>query len=115
MVSAHREAIARLSVEIAAKVLARKVGEKDYEIESIIAEALKSAPTRQDIVVRLNPGDYEAVQEAASAKDTFGSIAFVADQSIGRAECVVETPKGTIESMIDGHLEHVCRVLQNTG
>jgi len=53
----HREEIAKLSVEIARKILVRKVENGDYEIESIVKEALKNAPTRQDVVVHLNPQD----------------------------------------------------------
>ena len=30
---------------------------------------------------------------------------------IGAAECVIETPKGKVESLIDEHLEQVARAL----
>ena len=39
------------------------------------------------------------------------SVKLVADPGIGLAECVVETPKGKVESLIDGHLEQVARAL----
>src|SRR4030043_1057227 len=44
----HREEIARLSIEIARKILMQKVENGDYEIESIIKEALKNVPGSQD-------------------------------------------------------------------
>ena len=59
----HRQAIAKLAVEIARKILAQKVKDGDYQIESIIQEALNNAPTRQDIVVRLNPQDLARCQQ----------------------------------------------------
>jgi len=109
-----REQIARLSVEIARKILMQKVQNGDYEIEAIVKEALNNAPTRQDVVVHLNPEDLVACQKAGlagSAGDLAG-IKFVADPNIGKAECLLETPKGTIKSLIDEQLERVTCALQ---
>jgi len=111
----HREAIAKLSVEIARKILMQKVQEGDYEIESIIKEALESAPTRQDVVVHLNAEDLvkcEKIQQDDAAGALAG-IKFVGDSNIGRAECLLETPKGTIESVIDEHLERIGKSLES--
>jgi flagellar biosynthesis/type III secretory pathway protein FliH len=110
----HKEQIAKLAVEIARKILVQKVEEGEYEIESIIKEAISNSPTRQDIVVRLNPDDlsqYEQLREKESIADLAG-VKFVADANIGRAECVLETPKGIIESLIEQHLEQVGKALK---
>jgi len=110
----HREEIAKLSVEIARKIVAQKVQEGDYEIESIIKEALKNAPTRQDLVVHLNPEDLVECQKA-QRDDTTGTLAdikFVADSNIGRAECLLESPQGIVESLIDKHLEQIGNALE---
>ena len=109
----HREQIARLSVEIARKILVQKIEEGDYEIESIVKEALENAPTRQDMVVRLNPEDLVQCQKVQQddAGGALDDIKFVADSNIGRAECVLESPKGIIESLIDGHLEQIGKAL----
>ena len=104
----HRQAIAKLAVEIARKILAQKVKDGDYQIESIIQEALNNAPTRQDIVVRLNPQDLARCQQMQQQGDgAVAGVKFVADPGIGPAQCVVETPKGKVESLIDEHLEQV--------
>jgi flagellar biosynthesis/type III secretory pathway protein FliH len=110
----HKDEIAKLSVEIARKVLMQKVENGDYEMESIIKEALKNAPTREDIVVHLNPDDLTQCQKAQE-DDPGGELAgvkFVSDSKIGRAECLLESPKGVITSMIDEHLERVGKALQ---
>ncbi len=110
----HKEEIAKLSVEIARKVLMQKIENGDYEIESIIKEALKNAPTRDDIVVHLNPEDltqYQKAQQDEPDGDLAG-IKFVSDSKIGRAECLLESPKGVITSLIDEHLERVSKALQ---
>lgn len=110
----HKEQIAKLSVEIARKILLQKVQEGDYEIESIVQEALKNAPTHEDIVVHLNPEDLVPCQKAQQEEpnSTLAGVKFVADPSIGRAECLLETPKGIVESFINGHLERIGEALQ---
>jgi len=110
LVREHKCEIAKLSVEIARKVLAHKIAGGDYEIENIVKEALESAPTREDVVLHLNPADaasYEKVLEGESS-----AINVVADVSVGRAECLLETPKGRIESMIDEHLKRIGEALE---
>ena len=109
----HREEIARLSVEIARKILMQKVENGDYEIESIIKEALKNAPSSQDVIVHLNPEDLEKYQKAQ--RDEPGSvltgIKLIPDPNIGRAECLLESPKGIIKSLIDDNLERIGKAL----
>jgi flagellar biosynthesis/type III secretory pathway protein FliH len=110
----HREEIARLSIEIARKVLMKKVQDGDYQIESIVKEALKNAPTRQDVVVHLNPEDRILCQKAQQDEPNgaLAGIKFISDPNIGRAECLLETPKGIVESLIDEHLERIGKALE---
>jgi len=109
----HKEQIAKLSVEIARKILVQKVQEKDYAIEPIIEEALKSAPTRQNVVVHLNPEDLVECQKVQQdASSTLADVKLISDPNIGRAECLLETPKGIIESLIDERLERIGKALE---
>jgi flagellar biosynthesis/type III secretory pathway protein FliH len=113
----NKEQIARLSVEIARKILVQKIQEGEYKIDSIVKEALKNAPTHHDVVVHLNPEDLVEYQKAAQKDDAdaLAGIEFVADSNIGRAECLLESPKGIIESLIDEHLEQIGNALQKVG
>jgi flagellar biosynthesis/type III secretory pathway protein FliH len=111
----HREEIARLSVEIARKILTQKVDKGDYEIESIVKEALGHSPSRHDVVVHLNPDDLTQCRKAQHDDERGGAltgIEFVADPNIGRAECLIESPKGIIKSLIDEHLERIGKALR---
>jgi len=110
----HREEIARLSVEIARKILMQKVENGDYEIESIVKEALNSAPGSQDIVVHLNPEDVEKCQKAQQDEPggVLAGIKLISDPNIGRAECLLESPKGIIKSFIDDNLERIGKALE---
>jgi flagellar biosynthesis/type III secretory pathway protein FliH len=110
----HREEIARLSVEIARKILVQKVENGDYEIESIIKEALKNAPSSQDVIVHLNPEDLEKCRKAQQDEPggVLAGIKLIPDPNIGRAECLLESPKGIIKSLIDDSLERIGKALE---
>ena len=110
----HREEIARLSVEIARKILMQKVENRDYEIESIIKEALNNAPGSQDLAVHLNPEDIEKYRKAQQDEPggVLAGIKLIPDPNIGRAECLLESPKGIIKSMIDDNLERISKALE---
>ncbi len=111
----HKAEIARLSVEIARKILMQKVETGDYRIESIVQEALENTPTRNDVVVHLNSEDlaqYQKAQQDAGEAD-FEGIKFIADPTIGRAECLVENPKGITKFLIDENLERISKALMN--
>lgn len=114
MVNEHKEQIAKLAVEIARKILRQKISEGDYQIEAIVQEALENAPTRQDVVVHLNPEDLVQCQKTQQDEpnSTLSGIKFVADPSIGRAECRLDTPKGIIKSFINEHIEKVAEALK---
>jgi flagellar biosynthesis/type III secretory pathway protein FliH len=116
MVAGHNEAIARLSVEIARKVLMRNITDGDYRIEAIIKEALQSVPESAGATVRLNPQDLSDVQALQTAGDpSLAGVKLIADPAIGRAECVVESPKGMIKLLIDEHLDQISKALGKTG
>ena len=107
--SSHAEQIARLSVEIARRILQKDIKKEKYDIENIIQKILKNVPGQQDIVVRLNPKDLERYNEAVGDDRTSlpSSAKFVADPSINPAECIVESDKGLVEYLIEEHLNQI--------
>ena len=113
MFSSHREQIARLSVEIARKILLREIENGNYEISRIIQEALKAAPSQQDVIVRVNPDDLTGYQKQTEAEgiDALSEVKLVGDAGIGPGQCVVETDKGMVEYFIEEHLKQVSEAL----
>ena len=111
--SVHGEQIAKLSIEIAEKILLHEIGEGRYEIEKIIQEALKNAPSQNNVVVKLNQGDIELYQKTVkeTGKDVLANIELVADANVGPCQCVVETDKGVIEYFIEQHLQQIGKAL----
>ena len=110
----HKEEIARLSIEIARKILMQKVKNGDYEIESIIKEALSKAPANQEVIVHLNPEDLDKCRKAQqdASGGTLAGIKLISDPNIGRAECMLESPKGIIRSLIEDNLERIGKALE---
>ena len=101
--------LAELAVDVARKVLMQDIHSGHYEIDPIVAEALMHVPPRQNVVVHLNPDDWaqcEMVNQNDQAGST-GKIRFVSDPQINRAECLIETPQGTVESVVETHLESI--------
>jgi len=113
-VARHRADIARLSVEIARKILTRKIDQGEYDIQTIIEEALRCAPARQNLVVRVNPEDLATCQQFQQANPgtQFAELDLVADWGIARADCLVETPKGIVKSFVEEHLARIGEALE---
>jgi flagellar biosynthesis/type III secretory pathway protein FliH len=109
----NRSDIARLAVEIARKVLQCEISRGDYNIEAVVEEALKRAPTHQDIVVRVNPEDLPQCRQLGqdSPDGSAAGLTFVPDWSVARADCIVETPKGIVKSFVEQHLERIGEAL----
>ena len=113
----HREQIAKLSVEIAERILLKEIEAGQYNIENTIQTALKTAPSQDGLVVRLNPGDLQQYQQILESKEVnpLSDVKLAADPNIGPAECVIETDKGTIECLIKGHIKQIADALKNSG
>jgi flagellar biosynthesis/type III secretory pathway protein FliH len=110
----NRSDIAKLAVEIARKILGQRTQNGDYDIHAIIEEALKRAPTRQELVVRVNPEDLPRCQQLQQAKpdSPFAELSFVADHDVTRASCLIETPKGVVRSFVEEHLNRIAEALE---
>ena len=118
----HREQLFReaenqlldLAVEIARKVLMQEIQAERHQIEPIVTEALQNLPARQQVVVHLNPRDMARCEIAGKTDDAENSesIRFVADPSIAPAQCVLETPEGTVDSNVDTHLQAISEALK---
>lgn len=114
MLATQRREIAGLAVEIARRVLMQEVRDGDYKIEQIIQEALKNAPMQQEVVVHLHPDDLPVCQalQQENPEKPLARLTLVGDTAIGRAECLLETPKGIVKSFIENHLDKIQDALE---
>ncbi len=114
MIRESERQLVELALEIARKVLMQEVQAGRYEIDPIVKEALLHVRTRQDVLVRLHPDDWAACQTAREAEGSAGAgnVRFVADPSVRRAACLLETSEGMVESTMEANLENIAEALK---
>lgn len=116
IISAHNADIARLSVQIAEKILMKEIQAGNYDIEKIVQQTLTTVPNPQEITIRLNPDDLQKYQKAADDNSigSFENTKMIGDTNIGPAQCIIETDKGMVQYFIDEHLKQIDDALRNT-
>ena len=64
--------------------------------------------------MHLNPQDLGQCQKLQQEDPggAFACLTLVADPGVARAECLLETPKGTIKSFLEEHIERISEALQ---
>ncbi len=114
MVTRMESHLVDLAIEIARKVLMQEIRAERYEIDPIVREALGQLPPRQEVAVHLNPEDLKQCRLAAQddGPSRPGSLRFLADPSVHRAECVLDTSEGVVESAVDLHLADIAETLK---
>ena len=100
-----------LSIEIARKVMMQEIQAGRYQIEPIVRESLSRVPSLQDVVVHLNAEDLARCPLAGGEGELAG-VQFVADATVPRGECLVETGEVVVESSIEAHLDGVAEALK---
>ena len=111
--ASQKEHIVRLSLEIAAKILAKEIADGHYAIETIVLDALQSAPPAKHTLIRLHPDDLKVFEKAAAELGLSlpPHTELAPDWSVNRAECVIESELGTVEYLIDEHLRQIGQAL----
>jgi len=107
---AHQQ-VADLAVAVAAKVLAQEIKAQRFEIDPIVQAALESLPTGGEVVVRMHPADLERSSLARAEGEAASQIRAVADPTVKRAECLIETPHGFVQVDIESHLRALAEAL----
>jgi flagellar assembly protein FliH len=91
----------QLAVEIAKKIVRREVTVDREIVISLARVALSRLHNRAVATVRLNPEDYQYVAMHRERLTTAGSINLIADPSITRGGCLVETELGDVDARIE--------------
>lgn len=105
--------VLELACELARQVLRQELAVNPEALRSVIREALGLLATEnKSALVRLNPADLEVLEEAVRAEFSSLSLTLIADASLTRGGCVVESA-GTV---VDGTLEkRWMRAIANLG
>lgn len=90
----------RLGVAIAERLLQRTLTTHPEAVIDLVRSALEWSVGADYLSVRLHPADAELVTSAAASLHTeaCATLEFVADDSLTRGDCIVETPNGQIDA-----------------
>lgn len=110
--------IIKVAVEIAGKILKKAVELDDKVVLSMIKDAIKHSAQRWTLVVKVNPDDLAMAQfhidEIMASAEGIKELSIISDARISRGSCLVETPAGEIEAIIEDQLESLGRKLTGT-
>lgn len=108
------EDLLKLAVLIARKIMLREFACDPGILAGLVRGALEIAADGGEVVVRLNPEEYQIVVECREFRELLSEkrgVSLKADPAVGRAGCLVETVRGNIDAGLDAQLDEIFRRL----
>jgi len=108
------EVISKVSISIAEKILSNQLENKST-IETTIRNSIKKIIGANDILVKINPKDFELLNAGnihfLDSSDT--KIRFEISENIEQGGCFIESEVGNVDARISSQLEELSRVFKN--
>ncbi|GFO67311.1 hypothetical protein GMLC_08900 [Geomonas limicola] len=108
------EDLLKLSVQIARTIMQRELACDPWILAQVVHHAVETAADGGEMVVRLNPDDYQMVArrpEFAVAPGEKRKVILKEDPAIPGAGCLVETGRGTLDAGLAAQLDEIYRRL----
>jgi flagellar biosynthesis/type III secretory pathway protein FliH len=103
-----------LAIDIARKAMMQEIQAGRHQIEPLLKEALLRVPSRQDVVVYLNPDDLAQCPMAQAAEQAQNTgMRFMADPMVRPGQCLVETARGAVISSFEDRLDDLADALKS--
>lgn len=99
---------------LAGAILKREI-DKESIIKNVLDESLRKVLGANEIIVRLNPKDYESILTEGKSfqmKDSFSKIKFEQDDRIELGGCFIESEIGNADGRISSQLNELKRKLE---
>jgi flagellar assembly protein FliH len=99
----------KLSFILAEKILQREII-LNSSITSVLNEALRKVIGSNNILVKLNSGDYELISRESNRvihTDSFSKIKFETNDRIEKGGCIVETEIGNVDASISSQINEM--------
>ena len=111
-----RENICALAVGVARHIIARKVSADSKIVRDLTRMAIAEFPIDEPLRIRVNPDDLAAIEGASEIVEIVGgrTTNWVADPTIARGGCLVESREHIVDGRVDTALERVYRQLSDT-
>jgi type III secretion protein L len=107
--------LVELAIEIATKMIGRKLEVEPDIIVDIVANALEGVRHQREIFIRVNPDDYPAVEQHKPALlerlSRAQDLDIRSDEDIQRGGCKIESGIGTIDASLEKQLETIEKIL----
>lgn len=105
--------VVKLAVEVAKKIVYREIQADPEVIQALVKVALSHVAEKSAVTVHLHPADYNFVLEHRSQLSHAGEsgceVVLLADKTIERGGCLVETECGEIDARIEERFREVER------
>lgn len=109
--SENRNDLVDLALRVAEKIVGKISAEDASLVERTVAKVLESARDRQEMTIRVNPKDLEAVERLRiplmERFDDLRKLKIEADGRVDRGGAWVETPTGFIDGRIRSQVEEM--------
>jgi len=102
--------VAKLAVQIARVVLKREISLHPDAIVDLVRDALARATGEEVVTVRTAPGDtalLEPLRMGLETEEEIRSLRVEGDPALEPGDCILETPRGTIDERLPVQLERV--------
>ncbi len=110
---AERAAV-ELALALAGKIVGAAVEVQPELVLEVVAGALRRTTVRDQLVLELNPEDFDLVRDAAEAvAGRIGGVRrmdIVAERRVGRGGCVIRTGEGEIDARVDQQLVRAAEI-----
>lgn len=109
------EVISTVSINIAEKIISAQLENKS-EIETIIKKSLKKIIGANDILVKINPRDFELLNAGNNInflEESDTKVRFEVTESIQQGGCFIESEVGNVDARISSQLEELNRIFKN--
>jgi flagellar biosynthesis/type III secretory pathway protein FliH len=110
MARAERDLVT-LSLAIASRVAHREIRQDPAQLTAIAGHAIARLGDRVDAIVRLNPGDLDAVRDAGVTESDASTIQLIADPHVPSGGCVIESPAGRVDAGVDAQMREIAKIL----
>jgi flagellar assembly protein FliH len=101
--------VVKLAVEVAKKIVHREISADPDVIQTLVRVALSHVAEKTAVTIHLNPADYNYLleQRAELSQSEAREIALLANKSVERGGCLIQTACGDIDARIEEKFREV--------
>ena len=108
-VKASEQALVRLAVRVAEKIIGEHLRSSPDVIVGIVREALKSVRSEKGVTIQVNPDHVETVRQSIhrlrDLLDSTCHIKVVANPAVSPGGCIVESELGVVDAQLETQLK----------